>query len=883
MNNKHVYLFSEGNAGMNDLLGKKGANLAEMYGLGLPVPFGFTVTTEACRMYYAGGKRILPSIEKQIDEALLKLEAITGKEFGHAKNPLLVSVRSGSSISMPGMMDTILNLGLNDTTVEGLADRTENPRFAFDCYRRFIQMFSDIVLQIDNYLFESELDQLKSKAHVVKDSDLTADHLYELIKTFKKIVKREVREDFPQDPKVQLMLAIGAVFDSWNNQRAVLYRRINKIEENLGTAVNIQQMVFGNMGEDSGTGVAFTRNPSTGENELFGEFLLNAQGEDVVAGTRTPGNLIDLKPKMPETFNEFKRIAHSLEKHYRTVQDIEFTIEQGKLFVLQTRSAKLTAEASIKIAVDMAGDGFISRDEAILRINPHSLKTLLHETLDPNSEVEILAKGLPASPGAATGIIVFDPEEAERLQRTGHEVILVRRETSPDDIHGMVASVGILTSQGGMTSHAAVVARDMSKPCIVGCEQMILSESRQELRFGDTVLKVGDTITIDGSTGRVILSHVSLVAPTLSKEFSTMLDWANNRKKLVILGSVNTPKEAIQARSLGAEGIGLCRTEQMFMDPIRVPLVQEMILSQNKWERKKSLDKLLPMQKSDFLQMFRVMEGKDVIIRLLDPPLHEFLPSAETISIEIERTKIQKNYELVAENEKLLRKVKGLHELNPSFGHRGCRIGITYPEIYDMQVTAITEAALELKKEGVHVNPHIIVPLVSHVNEMKIVREQVLKTLSHVFNRYQDKLEIPIGAFIELPRACITAGQIVQYADFIIFGCNDLTQSTYGFSRDDAEGKYLAYYIDYKILDDNPFVVLDEDGVGELIRMGTLRGRKNNPNVKIGACGVQSGDQKSVGFFHNLDLDYLSCIPNLVPIGILSAAQSVILAENKKN
>jgi pyruvate, orthophosphate dikinase len=882
MSDKHVYLFSEGNAGMNNLLGRKGANLAEMYGLGLPVPFGFTITTEACQMYYAEGKRIHPSIEKQIDGALLKLENVTGKEFGHAKNPLLVSVRSGSSISMPGMMDTILNLGLNDTTVEGLAISTGNPRFAFDCYRRFIQMFSDIVLQIDNHQFEWEFEQAKAKAHVSTDSELSAAHLYELIKTYKKIVRKEIREDFPQDPKVQLMLAVGAVFDSWNNQRAVLYRRINKIEESLGTAVNIQLMVFGNMGTDSGTGVAFTRNPSTGENELFGEFLLNAQGEDVVAGIRTPQSLLSLKQEMPETYNQFKQIAHSLEEHYRMVQDIEFTVEQGKLYLLQTRHAKLTPKASVKIAVDMAMIGLISRDEAILSIKPDTLKTFLHETLDPNMEVEVLAKGLPASPGAATGIIVFDPESAERLQRTGHEVILVRRETSPDDIHGMVASVGILTSQGGMTSHAAVVARDMSKPCIVGCEQMKMNESRQEVQFGQLVLKAGDTITIDGSTGRVILGCVSLVAPTLSQEFSTLLGWAKERKRMAVLGSVNTPKEAIQAKSLGAEGIGLCRTEQMFMDPIRVPLVQEMILSQNKWERKKSLDKLLPMQKSDFLQMFRVMEGKDVIIRLLDPPLHEFLPSGETVSIEIERAKIQKNYELVLEKEKLLRKVKGLHELNPSFGHRGCRIGITYPEIYDMQVTAIAEAALELKQEGIQVNPHIIVPLVSHVNEMKVVREQVCETLSHVFERYQDHIEIPIGAFIELPRACITAGQIVKYADFIIFGCNDLTQSTYGYSRDDAEGKYLAYYIDYKILNENPFLILDEDGVGELIEMGTVLGRQSNPNVKVGACGVQSSEKKSVQFFQALELDYLSCIPNLVPVGILSAAQAVIVSEKIK-
>lgn len=882
MSDKHVYLFSEGNASMNELLGRKGANLAEMYGLGLPVPFGFTITTEACRMYYQDGKKVNSFIEKQIDDALITLEQKTGKEFGHDKDPLLVSVRSGSAISMPGMMDTILNLGLNDITVEALSHKTGNPRFAFDCYRRFIQMFSDIVLQIDNYQFEWELDEMKKNANVQKDSDLTASQLQELVKIYKKIVKKELKDEFPQDPKVQLMMAVGAVFESWNNQRAVLYRRINKIDKNFGTAVNVQSMVFGNMGEDSGTGVAFTRNPNSGENVLFGEFLINAQGEDVVAGIRTPEPLSKLKEIMPDTYDQFKSIAHSLEVHYRSVQDIEFTIEQGKLYVLQTRVAKTSPIATIKIAVDMALENFITRDEALLWINPHSLNTLLHETLDPQSELEVLATGLPASPGAAAGIIVFDSEEAERLQRTGHEVILVRRETSPDDIHGMVASVGILTSHGGMTSHAAVVARDMSKPCIVGCESMEVNLQNQEVKFGEVILKAGDVITLDGSTGRVISGRAPLIPPLLTEELSTLLEWAKQRKTIEVLGSVNTPKEAIQAKFLGAEGIGLCRTEQMFMDPIRVPLVQEMILSQNKWERKKALDKLVPMQKSDFLEMFRTMEEKPVIIRLLDPPLHEFLPSPETLSIEIERAKLLKNFEEVEEKEKLLRRVKGLHELNPSFGHRGCRIGITYPEIYEMQIEAIAEAALELKQQGILVYPQIIVPLVSHQNEMKVVREQVLETLDHVFEMYKDRIEIPIGAFVELPRACITAGQIVKYADFIIFGCNDLTQSTYGFSRDDAEGRYLAYYMDYKILPENPFLIVDKDGVGQLMRIGTEQAKKYNTKVLVGACGVQSSEKRSVRFFHQIGLDYISCVPHLIPIGILSAAQAAILQEQQK-
>jgi len=877
--NKFVYLFSEGNAAMSSTLGRKGANLAEMFGLGLPVPFGFTITTRACQVYYRDDKKINPLIERQIDDALLRLEAETNKEFGNANNPLLVSVRSGSPISMPGMMDTILNLGLNDTTVEGLIKKTGNPRFAFDSYRRFIQMFSDIVLQVDNYQFEWELEQMKQNANVVKDSDLDASHLEELVKIYKRLVKKETAEDFPQDPKVQLMLAVGAVFDSWNNQRAILYRKINKIEEDYGTAVNIQSMVFGNMGEDSGTGVAFTRDPNTGYNELFGEFLLNAQGEDVVAGIRTPQPLHHLKEIMPSTYEQFRSIARKLETHYRTVQDIEFTMEQGKLYILQTRSAKTSPEASIKIAVDMAEENFITRDEALLRVNPHSLHTLLHETLDPDSANQVLATGLAASPGAATGMIVFDSEEAERLQRTGHEVILVRKDTSPDDIHGMVASVGILTSHGGMTSHAAVVARDMSKPCVVGCEDMEVNIPEQVVTFGTISLMAGDMITIDGSTGRIMMGSAPLIPPILSPEFKTLLQWAKERKKMNVLGSVNTPKEAVQAKFLGAEGIGLCRTESMFMDPVRVPIVQEMILSQNKWERKKALDKLLPMQKSDFLEMFRTMEGTQVVIRLLDPPLHEFLPSAETLSVEIERAKLLKSFEEVKEKENLLRKVKALHELNPSFGHRGCRIGITYPEIYEMQVEAIAEAALELKKEGVRVNPQIIVPLVSHKNEMKVVREQVQETLKHVFDLYKDEIQIPIGAFMELPRACLTASQIVEHAEFIIFGCNDLTQSTFGFSRDDAEGKYLAYYIDYKVLPENPFTSLDEDGVGQLIRYGTEQARQTNAEVRVGVCGVQSSVKKSVQFFHSIGLDYLSSVPHLIPIGILSAAQAAILAE----
>ncbi|MCF6093943.1 pyruvate, phosphate dikinase [Microaerobacter geothermalis] len=881
MNRKYVYLFSEGNASMNHLLGRKGANLAEMFSLGLPVPPGFTITTDACRRYYKEGKKIHPKVEKQIDDALIYLEKVTGKEFSHPKNPLLVSVRSGSSVSMPGMMDTILNLGLNDKTVQGLAEQTENPRFALDSYRRFIQMFSDVVLGIDLYLFEQELDQLKEKEKIKRDSELTADHLTDLIRQYKKIVRQEVKDEFPQDPKVQLILAIGAVFDSWNNQRSMIYRKIHNLPDDLGTAVTVQMMVFGNLGDSSGTGVAFSRNPLSGENQLFGEYLVNAQGEDVVAGTRTPESLCILKESSPKAYDKLTEVAKTLENHYRDVQDIEFTIENGRLFLLQTRVAKRSAVAGIKFAVDMVNEGLISKKEALMRIDPSNLSTLLHQTIDPEVKADVLATGLPASPGAATGIIIFDPEEAERMLWTGQDVILVRSETSADDIHGMVASVGILTSRGGMTSHAAVVARDLGKPCIVGCDEITINLSQKELYIQGKTLREGDLITICGSSGKVFLGSVPLVPPQLTPECHTLLSWANEVKKLAVLGSVNTPEEAKTAKLFGAEGVGLCRTEHMFMDPARVPIVREMILAQNKWERKKALDKLIPMQKKDFLGIFQAMEGCTVTIRLIDPPLHEFLPNAETLTMEIERAKMAKNYQEMEEKEELLKKVKGLHELNPAFGHRGCRIGITYPEIYDMQTRAIAEAALELKKEGIIVYPEIIVPLVSHINELKTVREQVEEVLSHVFLEYGDRIDIPIGTFIELPRACMTSHQIVEYSDFYTFGGNDLTQATFGFSRDDAEGKYLAYYLDYKILPENPFVVLDQEGVGELIRTAIEKGRARKPQLKIGACGEHSSEKKSVLFFQNIGVNFISCRPYRIPIARLAAAQAALAAAEK--
>jgi pyruvate,orthophosphate dikinase len=876
MSEKYVYLFHEGNAAMNESLGRKGANLAEMTGLGLPVPPGFTITTSACRRFYEEGKTIHPIIEQEIYQALHTLEQTAGKRFGHPSNPLLVSVRSGSSTSMPGMMDTILNLGLNDYTVAALAKYKENKHFAYDSYRRFIQMFSSIVLGVDGCLFEDELEKMKQQVGVKQDSQLSAENLLDLILIFKEIVLQETGQKFPQDPKQQLITAIGAVFDSWYNQRAMIYRRIHKIPDHIGTAVTIQQMVFGNLGPNSGTGIAFTRHPSTGENQLFGEFMFNAQGEDIVAGIRTPQPLTILEERLPDTFAEFDRIAINLEKHYRDVQDIEFTVEEGKLYVLQTRSAKRTAEANIKIAVDMANEGLITKEEAIMRVDPASLAPLMQHTIDPNAELNVIGQGLDASSGAATGIIVFDAEEAERQHRTGHSVILVRQETTPEDIHGILASAGVLTTRGGVTSHAAVVARDLGTPSVVGCESFTVDMEQRELHAGNITLKEGDVITICGSTGRVILGEVPLVPPKFSKEFCTLLEWANEFKTLAVYSSVNTPQEAKLARRMGAEGVGLCRTELMFLDPERIPMVTRMILARNKRERKKALNELIPPQKSDLQGIFRAMEGRPVTIRLIDPPLHEFLPNPAVLAIEIERARVAGDKELLEEKEALQQRITMLHELNPSFGHRGCRIGITYPEIYEVQTRAIAEAALELKAEGIAVYPNIIVPLVSDWREMKKVRETVEETLEQVFAIYRDRIDIPIGAFIELPRACITADKMVQYADFFTFGTNDLTQSTYGFSRDDAEGKYLAYYLDHNILPENPFVSLDEEGVGEFIKMAIEKGRKQKPDLCIGVCGEHTSEKDSVFFLQNTEVNFISSLPHRVPAARIAAAQAAI-------
>lgn len=881
MEEKFVYMFDEGNAKMHLLLGKKGANLAEMVNMNLPVPFGFIITTEACRRYYEEGKYINPIIEQQIDRALTELEYRTGKSFNGEENPLLVSVRSGSSISMPGMMDTVLNLGLNDTTVVHLAAKTNNPIFAYDSYRRFIQMFGDVVLGVDEDLFEEELEDIKQKANVVKDSELQESHLLYLIQRYKEIIKEETGKDFPQDPKEQLMMAIGAVFNSWYNQRANIYRRIHKIPDHLGTAVTVQQMVFGNLGPLSGTGIAFSRNPSTGEKQLYGEFMFQAQGEDIVAGIRTPDPIDTLKEKNPHLFAELEKNATILEWHYKDVQDIEFTVEEGKLYLLQTRIAKRTAEAGIKIAVELAKEGIISREEALLRIEPSYIRPLLKHTIDPHGSVDVIANGLGASSGAATGIIVFDPEEAERHHRTGQPVILVRAETTPEDIHGMVASDGILTTRGGVTSHAAVVARDLGKPCVVGCESIKIDYEQKQLHVKNLTLSEGDTITICGSTGRVILGEIPLIAPVFSQEFLTLLNWADEFKTMEVYCSVNSPKDARIARSMGAEGVGLCRTEQMFMEPHRMPYVTKMILARNIWERKQALLNLIPMQKEDFLGIFRTMEGKKVNIRLLDPPLHEYLPSQESLALEIERARVAMNVKEMEEKEKLLKRIKILHESNPAFGHRGCRMGITYPEIYEIQARIIAYAALELKKENVFVYPQIIVPLLSHSNEMKEVREIVTRALEEVFAAMGDRIDIPIGAFLELPRACITADKIVHYADFFIFGTNDLTSSTFAFSRDDAEGKYLAYYLDHKILPENPFVILDQEGVGELIKIGIEKGKKVKPDLSIGICGEHTSEPSSVEFMQENGMEFISCLPHLIPAGKIAAAQAAIKAKMK--
>lgn len=877
MSKKYVYLFSEGDASMRDLLGGKGANLAEMTKLGLPVPQGFTVTTEACTRYYQDGKTIAPEIVEQIYEYMAKLEEITGKKFGDPTNPLLVSVRSGARVSMPGMMDTILNLGLNDETVEGLAKATNNERFAYDSYRRFIQMFSDVVMGIDKNKFEAILDEVKEENGAKFDTDLTAENLKEVVKRFKELYKKEMGVDFPQDPKEQLLEAVKAVFRSWDNPRAIVYRRLNDIPSDWGTAVNVQSMVFGNMGNDSGTGVAFTRNPATGEKALFGEFLMNAQGEDVVAGIRTPQPISTLKETMPEVYNQFAEIAEKLEKHYKDMQDIEFTIEKGKLYMLQTRNGKRTAQAALKVAVDLVAEGLIDEKTAVLRVDPKQLDQLLHPTFEPNAlkAAKPVAKGLPASPGAASGKVYFTADEAiEAAKSRGEKVILVRTETSPDDIEGMSVAQGILTTHGGMTSHAAVVARGMGTACVVGCGDAKIDEQAKVMRIGDIEVHEGDYISIDGSTGNVYIGEIKTVTPELTGDFATLMSWADKYRKLKVKTNADIPRDAKVAVQFGAEGIGLCRTEHMFFDEDRIPAMREMIVSKTEEQRRKALEKLLPMQRSDFEGLFEVMGEFPVTIRLLDPPLHEFLPHTDE-----EIKELAENMGITFEELKAT--VESLKEFNPMLGHRGCRLAITYPEIAEMQTRAIIEAAINVKKKtGKDVKPQIMIPLVGELKELKYLKDIIVKVADEVIKENNVEIKYLVGTMIEVPRAALTADQIAKEAEFFSFGTNDLTQMTFGFSRDDA-GKFLETYYEKKIYEFDPFAKLDQEGVGKLVEMGTKLGRQTRPDLEVGICGEHGGDPSSIEFCHKVGLDYVSCSPYRVPIARLAAAQAAIKYDNK--
>ena len=882
---KWVYAFGGGKAAgratMKNLLGGKGAGLAEMAHLGLPVPPGFTITTEVCTYFYANGKNYPKDLKPQVEAALTEIGRITGKKFGEGENPLLVSVRSGARASMPGMMDTVLNLGLNDTTVAALAEKSGDRRFAYDSYRRFITMYSDVVLGIAHHHFEEILDEHKDRNGYTLDTDLEAADWEQLVGLFKERVEQETGKPFPQDPHAQLWGAIGAVFGSWMNQRAITYRRLHGIPESWGTAVNVQAMVFGNMGETSATGVAFTRNPSTGEKKLYGEFLINAQGEDVVAGIRTPQEITEAarkearsdKPSMeaalPQAFAELKRIHAALEKHYRDMQDLEFTVEQGKLWMLQTRNGKRTATAALRIAVELAQEKLISRDEAVMRIDPAALDQLLHPTIDPAAERKVLATGLPASPGAASGQIVFSSEDAELLKSQGHKVILVRVETSPEDIHGMHAAEGILTTRGGMTSHAAVVARGMGKPCVSGAGALRVDYRAQTVSAGGTTLKKGDALTIDGSTGQVLLGKVPMREPALAGEFGTLMKWADVARKLKVRANADTPADARAAIKFGAEGIGLCRTEHMFFDEDRIRAVREMILAEDEKARRLALAKLLPMQRADFVELFKIMGGLPVTIRLLDPPLHEFLPHTEKEIAEVAAA-------MGADPKKLADRARELHEFNPMLGFRGCRLAIAYPEIAEMQARAIFEAAIEAgRATGKTVVPEIMVPLIASKAELDLVKERIDATAATVASETRAAVKYQVGTMIELPRAALKAGEIAASAEFFSFGTNDLTQTAFGISRDDA-ASFLGIYTSKGILPADPFVSIDREGVGELVQIAAERGRKVRPNIKLGICGEHGGDPASVEFCHQIGLDYVSCSPFRVPIARLAAAQAAL-------
>ena len=869
---KYVYMFTEGSKDMRNLLGGKGANLAEMTNIGLPVPRGFTVTTEACTKYYEDGEKLNSSIIEEIESKIKELEKITGKTMGDTKNPLLVSVRSGARASMPGMMDTVLNLGLNDDVAEGFSEVTNNPRFVYDSYRRFIQMFADVVMGFPKSSFERLFDKIKEEKNVEYDTELTADDLKEVIEIYKGEYKKYANADFPQDPKEQLIEAVKAVFRSWNNDRAITYRRLNDIPGEWGTAVNVQEMVYGNKGETSGTGVAFTRNPATGENKLYGEYLMNAQGEDVVAGIRTPKSIETLKEVMPECYEEFKKICKILEDHYRDMQDMEFTIEDGKLFMLQTRNGKRTAKAALKIAVDLVNEGMISKEEALLKIEPKQLDQLLHPNFDDASlkAAKVIATGLAASPGAATGKLCFTAEDVIKMHEAGEkDLILARLETSPEDIEGMNLAHGILTVRGGMTSHAAVVARGMGTCCVSGCGDIIVDEENQTLKLKDgTTFREGDFISLDGSTGNVYGEQIKTVEPEISGNFETIMEWADATRKLKIRTNADTPRDALQARKFGAEGIGLCRTEHMFFEEERIFNFRRMITATTLEAREEALEKILPYQRDDFEGLFRAMDGYTVTIRFLDPPLHEFLPHTD------------EEIKPLAESlgmtfEALKNRVESLKEFNPMMGHRGCRLAITYPEIAKMQTRAVIEAAINVQNEGKTVIPEIMIPLVGTVKELKYVKNIVVETANEIIKEKGADLKYEVGTMIEIPRAALTADEIAEEAEFFSFGTNDLTQMTFGFSRDDAT-KFLGDYYKKKILEQDPFATIDQTGVGKLVAMAAELGRKTRPNIHLGICGEHGGDPKSIDFCHRVGLDYVSCSPFRVPVARLAAAQAAI-------
>ena len=876
---KYVYAFKEGNASMRNLLGGKGANLAEMTNLGLPIPQGFTVTTEACTEYYNCGKKISKEIEEEIFKAIGELEKIQGKKFGDNEDPLLVSVRSGARASMPGMMDTILNLGLNDEAVEGFAKKTNNPRFAYDSYRRFIQMYSDVVMEVNKSFFEKIIDELKEELGVHYDTELNVDDLKELVKRFKKIYSDHMNgEEFPQDAREQLMGAVKAVFRSWDNPRAIVYRRMNDIPGDWGTAVNVQAMVFGNMGDTSGTGVAFTRNPSTGEKGIYGEYLINAQGEDVVAGVRTPQPITKLAEDLPECYEEFIKIATKLENHYKDMQDMEFTIQEGKLYFLQTRNGKRTAQAAINIACDLVDEGMITPEEAILRIDAKSLDQLLHPMFDKDelAKGEVIGSALPASPGAAAGKIYFTAEDAKNAGKggRGERVILVRLETTPEDIEGMVASQGVLTVRGGMTSHAAVVARGMGTCCVSGCGEIKINEEKKEFTLGNYTFQEGDYISLDGSTGKIYKGDIKTVPASVTGNFGRIMAWADENRRLKVRTNADNPRDTKKAVELGAEGIGLCRTEHMFFEEDRIPKIRKMILSETVEDREKALNELIPFQKGDFKAMYKVLNGLPMTVRYLDPPLHEFLPTEEEDIIALAK-------DMNVSVEKLKEKISDLHEFNPMMGHRGCRLAVTYPEIAKMQTRALMEAAIEVsEEEGIEIVPEIMIPLVGEEKELKFVKDIVVETAELVKKEKNSDMQYHIGTMIEIPRAALTADAIAKEAEFFSFGTNDLTQMTFGFSRDDA-GKFLDSYYQNKIYESDPFAKLDQTGVGQLVEMAVEKGRKTRPNIKLGICGEHGGEPSSIEFCNRIGLDYVSCSPFRVPIARLAAAQAAI--KGRKN